>query len=218
VPLLQAGLDVDGVDISVDMLARARDLARLRGLPEPTLVAQPMHQLSLPRRYRTIIICGAFGLGGTRAQDREALRRIRDHLLPGGALVFDHYLPYDDVSVEAWSRWLPGHRGTYPHPWPEEGERRPLPDGDELELHTRALDFDPLLQRRVAEMRLRQWRGDVLVAEETRTLRESFYFAQEVLEVLAGAGFGDVRVEGRYSGRPATRDDSILTFVARVGD
>ena len=30
-----------------------------------------MHELSLPRKYRTIIVCGAFGLGGTRDQDLD---------------------------------------------------------------------------------------------------------------------------------------------------
>jgi hypothetical protein len=33
-------------------------------------------------------------LGGTRAQDQEALSLLFRHLQPGGALVMDHYLPY----------------------------------------------------------------------------------------------------------------------------
>src|SRR5512133_400957 len=68
-PLLEAGLDVDGVDVSVDMLAHARRLADERGL-SPALFAQAMHELDLPRRYRTIYICDSFGIGGVR---REAL-------------------------------------------------------------------------------------------------------------------------------------------------
>ena len=32
-------------------------------------------------------MCGAFGIGGTRAQDVEALRRAYAHLEPGGRLV-----------------------------------------------------------------------------------------------------------------------------------
>jgi hypothetical protein len=30
-----------------------------------------MHALEPPRRYRTIVVCGAFGLGSTREQDLE---------------------------------------------------------------------------------------------------------------------------------------------------
>ena len=46
----------------------------------PTLFVQPMHALKPPRRYRTIFVCGAFGLGSTREHDLEALVRFRDHL------------------------------------------------------------------------------------------------------------------------------------------
>ena len=53
VPFLQAGLDVDGCDLSADMLALCRERAEAEGLT-PDLYAQAMHELDLPRRYRTI--------------------------------------------------------------------------------------------------------------------------------------------------------------------
>ena len=85
-PYLRAGLDVDGCDISPDMLALCRERAEQEGLA-PKLYAQALHELDLPRRYRTILVCGGFGLGGQREHDAEALRRIHDHLEPGGTLV-----------------------------------------------------------------------------------------------------------------------------------
>jgi len=215
VPLLEGGLDVDGVDISYDMLARAKELVQARGVRQPSLHAQAMHELDQPRRYRTIYICDSFRLGGYRDQDREALRRIHDHLEPGGALIFSHDFPYDDV--DDWSRWLPGHRGDYPGLWPGEGTSRPLPDGDELELMIRGWDFDPLLQRKSLEMRMRQWHGDAIVAEETRLLHENLCFAQQVLLMLRDAGFADALIEGRYTGVPATPDDASVVFVAVRG-
>ena len=95
VPLLQAGLDVDGCDISPDMLAQCREQAARDGL-SPALYQQAIHELDLPRRYRTIYICDSFGIGGQREQDLEALRRCHRHLAPGGTLVFSHELPYED--------------------------------------------------------------------------------------------------------------------------
>ena len=72
VPWLRAGLDVDGCDVSPDMLALCRERAEGEGL-SPQLYAQPMHELQLPRSYRTVVVCGGFGLG---SQHLRFLRRV----------------------------------------------------------------------------------------------------------------------------------------------
>jgi 2-polyprenyl-3-methyl-5-hydroxy-6-metoxy-1,4-benzoquinol methylase len=71
-PLLCAGVDIDGCDISGDMLRQCRDKAAAQGLT-PRLYQQPMHAVDLPRKYRTIYICGSFNLAGSR----ETSNRIR---------------------------------------------------------------------------------------------------------------------------------------------
>ena len=57
VPYLRAGLDVDGCDISADMLARCRERAETEGL-SPNLFAQAMHELELPRSEETTTVTG----------------------------------------------------------------------------------------------------------------------------------------------------------------
>ena len=69
-PYLLAGLDVDGCDISPDMLALCSERAEREGLA-PKLYAQPIHDLSLPRKYNTIVFCGALGLGGSARSRRD---------------------------------------------------------------------------------------------------------------------------------------------------
>ncbi len=216
VPLLAAGLDVEGADMSPDMLARAGEVAAMQGL-EPVLHVSAMHELDLPRRYRTIYCCDSFGLGGHRIHDRLALRRIFDHLEPGGAFVFNHYYPYDDDAT-GWARWLPGERAAYPRDWPAEGDRRVTADGDEIELLTRALEFDPFLQRRSLAMRATLRRDGRPLEEEESILQENLYFAQELLFMLEIAGFVAVTVEGPYTGRPAAPEDTVVVFVARRPD
>src|SRR5215218_6325258 len=88
IPLVRDGLDVDGCDVSADMIAACREKAAREGLA-PTLWVQSMHELDAPRRYRTIVVCGAFGLGSSREQDAEALRRFHACLEPGGTLLLD---------------------------------------------------------------------------------------------------------------------------------
>lgn len=214
-PLLAAGLDVEGVDTSDDMLAWATKLAVPQGL-KPVLHAQAMHELHLPRRYRTIFICDSFGIGGDRAQDRRALECVYQHLEPGGVLVFTQELPYNQASI--WPEWLPTHRRPYPHDWPTQGQRRSLPNGEELELLVRLAHFDPLLQRQTLDVRARLWRADVLVAEEEHQLQENLYFVQELLLLLEATGFTNPAVEGRYTGKPATPADGTVVLVAHRAD
>lgn len=52
---LQHGIDIDGVDISPEMLALCTEKAGKMGL-NPTLYLQAMENLALPRRYRTILV------------------------------------------------------------------------------------------------------------------------------------------------------------------
>ena len=212
-PLLDMGLDVDGTDGSADMIAHATARATAAG-HAPLLVAQALHELDLPRRYRTIYVCGVFGIGGDRANDREALRRAHEHLEPGGALVLWHELPWEGHDEHGWARWLPGHRDDIPRAWRDQGDRRRTSDGDEIELISRLVEFDPFRQRHVLEMRARRWQDGELVLEEASSLAENLYFAQEMLLLLEEVGFGDIRVEAAYQDRPATPDDGTVIFIA----
>ena len=212
VPLLEAGLDVDGTDIAPDMLTYARAGAAAVGRT-PHLVAQANHELDLPRRYRTVIACGTIGIGGRRDRDLEAMRRVHDHLEPGGTFVMDQELAYDREPA-GWEHWLPGRR-LETRPWPAGGDRRRTADDSEIELATRVVAFDRLEARHRLEIRARLWRDGALVTEELGTLDECLYLVPELRLMLAVAGFRDVRVEGPYTGRPVHEDDRTVVFVAR---
>ena len=212
-PLLRAGLDVEGCDLSPDMLARCREQAARDGLV-PRLHAQAMHALDLPRAYRTIYICDSFGLGGQRRQDEEALRRCHRHLAPGGTLVFNHYLPY--ANAREWPSWLAEERQRLPAPWPDTGTRRRTADGDELELRSRLVALDPLEQRETRQVRVLLWRAGQVVAEEEHSLAASLYFRNELLLLLERAGFGDIAVRGGYTEVPATAEQTMVVFIAHT--
>jgi SAM-dependent methyltransferase len=216
IPLLATGLDIDGVDISTDMLGLAESAARRAGLTT-TLTAQAAHELDLPRTYRTIFASGVFGIGGRRDRDRETLRRVHEHLEPGGAFIFDVEMPYNERTQEGWARWLAGHRDDLPRPWRKSGDRRRLADGDEIELINRLGALDPIGQVQRLEIRARLWHDGAIVAAEEDSLFECLYFAQEVVGMLEAGGFVDVAVEGRWTGEPVAADDGTVVFVARRG-
>jgi len=201
---------VDGCDISADMLTWCRSRARQQGLA-PALYRQAMHELDLPRAYQMMYVCGGFGIGGDRDHDQEALRRFRDHLRPGGALVLDTHLPYSDGRT--WQYWLAGNRHALPEP-PPPARPRAAADGCELDLSARVVDLDPLAQVITHEMRARRWRHGQLEADEHHTLKETLYFRNELLMMLRQAGFEGIGVEGGYEHADATGDSDILVFIA----
>jgi SAM-dependent methyltransferase len=211
IPYLRAGLDVDGCDVSADMIALCRAKAEREGLA-PNLFVQPMHALDLPRRYRTIVVCGAFGLGSTREQDIEALRRFHDHLEPGGTVLLDAEVPYADPTH--WRYWLREERSALPLPARRPTSRRAASDGSEYGLATRLVDVDPLDQSIVLEMRAELWRRDALEAEETHRLTARCYFPHELRLLLEQAGFRNVVVYGDHVDADPTPDDEFVVLVA----
>ena len=80
IPLLQAGIDLDGLDASSDMLGACKRHCTQRGL-EPGLYQQFLHEMDLPRKYKLVFIpAGSFALITDLTQIREALKRLHDVL------------------------------------------------------------------------------------------------------------------------------------------
>ena len=212
VPYLRAGLDVDGCDVSPDMLAWCAGRAEREGLTA-RLYAQAMHELDLPRRYRTIIVCGAFGLGGSRTRDEEALRRMHAHLEPGGVLVLDYESrSAGRVGHREWRQWADRKRASLPEP-PAAPDLVPAADGSEIGLRARIVDIDLAARVVTSEMRAQRWRGGRLEADETYPLKACVYFREELVAMLAQAGFGTVEVSRGYGGT-GERESTVLVFEA----
>src|SRR5215212_9496829 len=200
VPFVEAGLDVDGVDVSADMLAHCA-AAAARVDRDPGLYCQALHELQLPRRYRTVYVCGGFGIGGSRDDDVEGLRRMRDVLEPGGLLAIDVEMPYADA--ETWAYWTADGRRDLPEPERSApGHRRLASDGCEYANAARVVALDPVAQQVTRAVQIWQWRDGVLVASEHHTLTENLYFPHELTTLLETVGFADVQVVGGYHGGP----------------
>jgi SAM-dependent methyltransferase len=209
VPWVAEGLDVDGVDASADMIACCREAAARIGR-SPSLHVQPLHRLDLPRRYGAIVVCGGFGLGATREQDAEGLRRLFAHLEPSGGLALDYEV--DEFDAERWSRWQPADRDPSP---PPPGERRLGPDGFAYALRHRVVAVDVTTKQMTRELQAWQWSGDELVAHETNSLNINVYSPSEIVDALRDAGFTDVRTVGGYHGGPPTGSEQFLVYLAR---
>jgi SAM-dependent methyltransferase len=163
VPLRGEGFDVDGCDASVDMIQRCRQRA-----PGAALWVSTLHDLDPPRRYASIVCSGVLGLGTTREQDIQAVKRLHDALLPGGTLVLDNDEQPFGWQVRDWNE----------------------PSGGAISLRTRvdAVEQDD----RCVYMTIRaEARGG---RREEHTLTMRFWYQDELVPLLEQTGFVDIRV------------------------
>jgi len=87
-PLLRAGVDIEGIDAAPAMLDACQRRALLEGL-RPVLHRQVLEELLLPCNYRMAFVpSGSIGLLADAALS-SALRRIRRHLEPGAVLLLE---------------------------------------------------------------------------------------------------------------------------------
>ena len=210
-PLLRAGLDVDGCDISGDMLRHCRQQAAAQGL-SARLYRQPMHALDLPRKYGIIFICASFNLAGKRDHGLAALQRCFSHLREGGALLFDIDAEY--AWPESWAQWAPCGRKALPEPWPQERVRRIAADGSEYIEGHRTFSLDPLEQQMVRQVRIEKWVSGKLADTQEYSQHRTLYLPNEVLLMLQVAGFCEISMRSGYTDQPGTPDSKTLVFIA----
>ena len=86
-PLIEAGFQVIGLDLSAEMLAQLKALAAQAGSAAPHLVQADLTNFRLDQKFPLIILpCNTYSTLN-KAQRKSALTCIRKHLRPGGIFV-----------------------------------------------------------------------------------------------------------------------------------
>ncbi len=113
-PLAASGALVIGGDLSETMLARARAVVAERGV-SAEFVQLDMRDFVLGRQFDAIVVTANSLMHlHTRADFTRAFSTIRQHLTPGGRLLFDVFVPSARLlSLPAGQREL---LGVLPHP------------------------------------------------------------------------------------------------------
>jgi SAM-dependent methyltransferase len=190
---LQEGIEIDGVDISPDMITKARENAEALGL-RTTLYVQAMQSLDIPRRYRTIIVPSSSFLHLTRQEDiRAALERFRQHLLPGGTLAMSMRIMDPDPVETDWEIIAEAVRSS---------------DGA-LVRHWFRCRYDIEYRLQHTQDRYEILRDGEIIHWETYTSSPclTWYKASEALRYLEEAGFVEVRAHSDFKFEPATDED-----------
>jgi SAM-dependent methyltransferase len=197
IPLLEAGLTVDGVDYSPEMLTVCRAKCEERNL-FPVLYESNLQSLTLPHRYEAIIIpAGSFLLIENREESMNVLQRLYDHLQPGGRLILDIFLP-DNL----FGRF--GEISTFS-----------LPNGDIITMEGKLVEEDLYHQYKVSYLRYEKWRNGELIQTELQRLAVRWYGIEEFKFILAHIGFSDIVVSADYVyGQKPTHGKHTFVFEA----
>ncbi|GAB4580109.1 MAG: hypothetical protein Fur0022_28480 [Anaerolineales bacterium] len=189
---LVAGLDVDGLDPSADMLALCQQKAAAQGLPV-NLYQQSMHEMALPRHYKTIFIpCGTFCLLINRDDAMQALRCMYEALEPGGELVFNLFW---EIGKGGWfwnepdGKW---HRMFY----------NDLPNGDQVFQYIMTDKVDHAEQQFFGRRKYRLVSNGQVIREEIFPSHERVYGKYEIQMMLELTGFRDVKVYDGWQDEP----------------
>jgi ubiquinone/menaquinone biosynthesis C-methylase UbiE len=207
---LAAGLDVDGVDNSPEMLALCRQKAGAAGIDvENRLHEQTMETLALARRYATIIVpSSSFQLVTEPATATEAMDRFREHLEPGGLLVMS-------IMSKLW-------RGKQAPPqmqwsaWLNIGERVRPEDGVVVR-RTMRVRYDHEQQLEHEENRYDVLRDGVVVQTELHSRSPSvrWYSQAQAIACYETAGFTDVRATSGFTFEPVRPEDKTFCVLGR---
>ncbi len=200
---LKMGLDVEGVDASETMLATCRRKAEEQGL-KPVLYQQSMQRMDLPCKYQTIFLtAGSFQLLGDRDEALETLRRCYAHLLPGGQLLFETFLPDEAFKTEIdpnVTLWGPTIRTR---------------DGAAITTHLWTETADRFEQLKTEKRRYEATLDGHIIESELHTMSLRWYFKYEMSMMLEQAGFHDIFIHGDYKDLEATAESSETVYSAR---
>jgi SAM-dependent methyltransferase len=187
----RAGLDVEGVDSSGDMLELCLQHARNVGV-EVTLHCADWTTLDLEQRYATIYNpAGSFMLIRTDDDAHTALVAWRRHLRPGGQLVVSMGVPAGD-DLDRRYEWRIRRSGTRAR------------DGMTFIVHE-AFRYDTDAQLQHVLNRHEIWDADgTLVNMYMRRVEIRWWTRAQLEEMLRGAGYTDVQTRGT--------DDAFLVF------
>jgi len=204
-PCLQAGVDIEGLDLFAPMLKTLRHKGEALGL-SPRLHQADMSDFDLPRRYALAMIpFNAVGHNMTQEAQIRCLSLCGQHLLPGGLLAFDTFFPsLAIIGAPQGTRVL---EGEVPHP----STGLPMRMYD-----TRSFDRVAQVQHSINELELLAADGSVQqVYRSEMSLR--YIYKHEMALLLRAAGFTRFEIYGDFDRHPLTREDDPMIVEAWKG-
>jgi SAM-dependent methyltransferase len=179
-PLLARGFKVHGAEASAPKIALCEAKLAAQSLAT-TLFRQDVASLNVPFRYGTAYIAGnAFDAIVDPHAAKDALERIRAHLVEPGTLILTCHVP--PTSLQRLAAPL------------VEVTTAKLGDGSQIALRSETVWTEGARAMR-SQRRYSQRKGTLRIGEENETIRATWYAPADILDLVRGAGFRDARTE-----------------------
>lgn len=193
------GYQVTGVDITPEMLARAREKAAQQALSIDWVEADA-RAFHLQKQFRLIYMLeNAFQFFLTRADQEAMLACVREHLHPEGCFLFETRNP------------SPRNLTQVRHP---EGETFATPDGGKLVV-TEQQRYDPMTQLQHYTRHLTFLRPDGEPSKKTLRVALRYVFPQEIEALLFYNGFQVRACYGSWQQEPLTAASRSMIYVCQ---
>jgi SAM-dependent methyltransferase len=192
-------IDIDGVDISPEMIAMCERNADRRNF-KPNLHVQDMTELSLPRKYKTILVpSSSLQLLLKPGEPRQAMQRFYDHLEPNGALV--------SPFMTLWREGDPLDGGF------EQEALRPE-DGATIR-RTGWSRFNPETNMEDTHDTWEVIKDGVMILSEVHSKSPATlsYTQAEAAALFEETGFKDVQIYSEFTFDPVKPEDTLFTIV-----
>jgi SAM-dependent methyltransferase len=195
-------VDIEGIDLSPEMLEALLRKAAALGL-QARVHGADMRDFALPRRYALIFIAfNGFVHALTTEDQLKTLQTCRDHLSPGGALVFNIFFPGLDI--------VGGKEGV---PVLEHEARHPVTGLPVRIYDTRTLNRVEQVQHSDIDIQELDAEGNVRASHRSEAwMRWTFKPEMELL--LDAAGFSRWQICGGFDRRPLTHEDEPMVIFA----
>jgi SAM-dependent methyltransferase len=195
IPLLEAGLNVEGIDTSPDMLAACKRNCVARGL-SPILYEGSIESLNVPGKFSAIVVTlGSFMLLGKRTAALSTLQAFARHLEPKGRIFIDLALPIDSFKTENTVN-----------------QREPIECSDNSVIVMQTSSWINWLEQvEHTLIRYEKWKDGKLIDTELQHLPLHWFGREEFMMCLRECGYTNITVCANYTDRlePSSYHDQL---------
>lgn len=194
IPLLELGINIDGMDASSEMLESLKKKCISKNL-DPVIYHQSLQNMTIKKKYGLVMIpSGSFGLIIDDKDIMDSLKNISSVLYPGGKLI---------LEIETPCKSDPG----------EMINRREVVNNENIKIEfSSKSEYDKNLNILTTDYIYRKYKMGKLTEQESETICKRHYKVDEFSTLLIKAGFTQILSLIPYSDLEAKNDDENVLF------